>query len=419
MDGKPCSSTDARGSEPTVEVGWPAHGPSSHQASGPARCVSLVEGTNTEMSAEIQAVLRGRLRVAALLLCAGFAIFLIRSLVFRSVDSGWPSAVSRVQGTGVLAVHIVVTAVLALCGMSLCRRCTIATSLLRAKELLIFGLPAAFFLYLQYLDMTTCAARGFLPNPAAGWLVLIFTYALFIPNNWPRAAVVIGTLAAAPVVMSLLLVLLDEACSQVADAGSFVSSVTLLMAVSAIAAVMGVDSIGGLRSQAFEARQLGQYHLRQLIGSGGMGEVHLAEHRLLKRPCAIKLIRPDKAGDPRVLARFEREVRTIARLSHWNSVDVFDYGRAADGTFYYVMEYLPGMNLNEMVHRYGPLPPERVIHFLVQTCDALEERTGWDSSIATSSRPICSQLTAVAVTTWLSCWILGWPNPCRPARLPI
>jgi hypothetical protein len=76
-----------------------------------------------------------------------------------------------------------------------------------------------------------------------------------------------------------------------------------------------------------------------------MGDVYLAEHLLMKRPCAIKVIRPEKAGDPKVLARFEREVQATAKLSHWNSVDIFDYGRADDGTFYYVMEYLPGMNL--------------------------------------------------------------------------
>jgi serine/threonine-protein kinase len=88
------------------------------------------------------------------------------------------------------------------------------------------------------------------------------------------------------------------------------------------------------------------------------------------------LIRPEKAGDPRVLARFEREVRSSARLSHWNSIDIFDYGHASDGTFYYVMEYLPGMNLSEVVERFGPLPAERVIYFLLQTCDALREAHG-------------------------------------------
>jgi serine/threonine-protein kinase len=104
-----------------------------------------------------------------------------------------------------------------------------------------------------------------------------------------------------------------------------------------------------------------------------MGEVYLAEHVLLKRPCAIKLIRPEKAGDARSLARFEREVKATAKLTHWNTVEIFDYGRADDGTFYYVMEYLPGLNLSQLVEMHGPLPAERVIHLIMQTCEALGE----------------------------------------------
>jgi serine/threonine-protein kinase len=91
-----------------------------------------------------------------------------------------------------------------------------------------------------------------------------------------------------------------------------------------------------------------------------MGEVYLAEHTLLKRPCAIKLIRPGKAADPLAVARFEREVRATATLTHWNTVAIFDYGSTDDGTFYYVMEYLP-------------LSYERAIHLLLQTCEALRE----------------------------------------------
>jgi serine/threonine-protein kinase len=93
----------------------------------------------------------------------------------------------------------------------------------------------------------------------------------------------------------------------------------------------------------------------------------------MKRPCALKVIRPGKADDPKVLARFEREVRATAALSHWNTVEIYDYGRTEDGTFYYVMEYLPGLSLAELVERFGPLPAGRVIYLLRQTCEALHE----------------------------------------------
>jgi len=107
-----------------------------------------------------------------------------------------------------------------------------------------------------------------------------------------------------------------------------------------------------------------------------MGEVYLAEHRLLERPCAIKLIKPDRAGNPQVLARFEREIRMTARLSHWNTVEIFDCGRTEDGTLYYVMEYLPGLSLEDLLEQYGPQPPERVVHVLRQICHALREAHG-------------------------------------------
>jgi len=125
--------------------------------------------------------------------------------------------------------------------------------------------------------------------------------------------------------------------------------------------------------RARDARQFNQYRLRDEIGAGGMGEVYLAEHRLLKRPCALKVIRPDRAGDPRSLARFEHEVRATALLSDPNTVDVYDYGRTADGTCFYVMEYLYGLTLEELVGRHGPMPPGRVIYLLRQACEALAE----------------------------------------------
>jgi serine/threonine-protein kinase len=120
-------------------------------------------------------------------------------------------------------------------------------------------------------------------------------------------------------------------------------------------------------------RAIGPYRLLSPLGAGGMGEVYLAEHRTLKRLCAIKLIRPELADDAQILARFEREVRATAQLTNWNTVAVFDSGRTDDGTVYYVMEYLTGLSLDDMLQAHGPQPAERVVHLLRQACRSLSE----------------------------------------------
>ncbi len=147
----------------------------------------------------------------------------------------------------------------------------------------------------------------------------------------------------------------------------------MTLAIGAVLAVFGTQFAGSVTAQISQAHYLGPYQLRERIGSGGMGEVYLAEHQLLKRPAPSSWSGQGSSSDPRVLARFEREVRATAQLSHWNTVEIFDYGRTADGTFYYVMEFLPGLSLAELVERFGPLPPERMVHLLRQACQALRE----------------------------------------------
>lgn len=133
----------------------------------------------------------------------------------------------------------------------------------------------------------------------------------------------------------------------------------------------------GNRVQSKVARrklgEMGQYVLKQKIGRGGMGEIYLAEHRLLKRTCAIKLIRPEMAEKAAVISRFEREVQTTAKLRHHNTVEIYDFGHLEDGTFFYVMEHLDGLNLQELVDRHGAPPVARVVYILRQICGALGE----------------------------------------------
>ena len=119
--------------------------------------------------------------------------------------------------------------------------------------------------------------------------------------------------------------------------------------------------------------RLGPYILKEKLGQGGMGEVYLAEHALMKRHCAVKLIHPDRARDRDMCASFLREAKATAQLTHWNTVEVYDYGMSDDGRFYYVMEYLQGVNLWQYVDQFGPMNAGRVVYILKQLCDALYE----------------------------------------------
>jgi tRNA A-37 threonylcarbamoyl transferase component Bud32 len=323
-----------------------------------------VFGSGPHLTKETQELLKGRLRAAAIILLIGFGIFLVHHVFgVLTTQPLYPL---------LLGSHIFVVLVLGVMALPLCRSCTVTLKKLRVSELIIFGFPAAFFLMLQYRVTLVSVAREHMPAPMPFWLLLIFTYAMFIPNTWRRAAVVIGAIALAPDLLALGMMYLEPTVGAVMTGMDMIQYV-LTMLVAAIAAVFGTHLIHRLRHEAFEAKLVGQYRLITPLGSGGMGEVFLAEHQMLKRPCAVKLIRAEQAGDPQVLARFEREVQMTARLSHWNTIEIYDYGRTDDGTLYYVMEFLPGMSLAELLDRFGPMPAERVIYLVRQICQGLRE----------------------------------------------
>lgn len=332
-----------------------------------SRCqnVALVEGTGPQLSGETADLLRIRLRGAALVLVFGFTAFFIYRLF---VNSAWGDS------TPLMAARLLVTAALAACAARLCRRCSIPLKHLRIYELLIFGLPLIYLALLQRSIMQHFTEGNRLPSVPSTWFTILYVYAMLIPNTWRRAAVVLGIMASTPVLVTAYLAFESSHCgTMICGSPAYLAEMCMLMGLAYGTSLYGSCMINHLRREAFEARRLGQYKLCRLIGAGGMGEVYLAEHQMMKRPCAIKVIRPGKAADPQALARFEREVRATAKLSHWNTVEIFDYGRTADGTFYYVMEYLPGLSLAELVDRHGSLAPARVIHLLIQTCDALAE----------------------------------------------
>lgn len=120
------------------------------------------------------------------------------------------------------------------------------------------------------------------------------------------------------------------------------------------------------------AARLGHFNLLQKIGEGGMGVVYRARHALMRRDTAVKLLLPDRANSVAV-QRFEREVCLTCQLTHPNTIQVYDYGRTPDGIFYYAMELLTGLNLHDLVSRFGPQPEGRVIPILTQVCESLAE----------------------------------------------
>jgi eukaryotic-like serine/threonine-protein kinase len=132
--------------------------------------------------------------------------------------------------------------------------------------------------------------------------------------------------------------------------------------------------VSELSEQAGRARELGSYRLVGLLGHGGMGEVWRAEHRMLARDAAIKLVRGGTDASGReMMARFEREAKATAALRSPHTIQLYDFGRSDDGAFYYVMELLEGFTLEEVVRRFGPLPSGRVVHLLRQVCHSLAE----------------------------------------------
>ena len=145
--------------------------------------------------------------------------------------------------------------------------------------------------------------------------------------------------------------------------------------LAVVASNIAARVIHGLQQRVRDANEIGQYLLEERIGEGGMGVVYLARHALLRRPTAIKLLPPQRAGEHAV-RRFEQEVRLTSALTHPNTIAIFDFGRTPDGVFYYAMEYLDGITLEDLVCHAGPQPPARVAQILKQICGSLAEAHG-------------------------------------------
>ena len=320
-------------------------------------------------------------------------------VLMLAIATVWRRAVLPTHDPDFLPIDVAIIFALAAMIALLSSRWPISLARLKVLELAMVGVMASRLALVQYRLMLTYSLRDdrmmaqlTMKNVVFLTSILILTYALYVPKSWRRAALVVGPLALSPfAILGVLIWQFPDAMAWLWEGWKFSDTPrfhlmgfdAMMLIMLAVGATFGARAMSRLRRQVVEARQLGQYRLRRLLGAGGMGEVYLAEHQLLKRRCAVKLIRSDAATDPCAQERFEREVRLTATLSHPNTVDIYDYGRAEDGTYYYVMEYLPGLSLAELVERYGPLPPERAVYLLRQVCSAAREALRLTSSIAT------------------------------------
>ena len=233
----------------------------------------------------------------------------------------------------------------------------------------VFQVVQGFFVSVYYH-----AAPIALKDAARGWsplVIWIIIFPLLIPNT--RKRVVLATLATVamdPVGLGIHV----AAGAPAPSLGAFARSFLPLLLSAALAIILS-RIVHALNVEIKRAKELGSYHLVRPLGHGGMGEVWRAQHRMLARPAAIKLIRPDASGgiSHDTLVRFEREAQATAALTSPHTVQVYDFGITDEGTFYYVMELLTGLDADTLVRRHGPVPAERAVHLLLQVCGSLEE----------------------------------------------
>ena len=244
---------------------------------------------------------------------------------------------------------------------------------------LVFEIVSSYGIaFAEYLDPQRLNDHGWMGlSWVAVWTLL---YTVVIPTR-PRRALLatLVSVSAVPVVIGFMVATHRTTFSP--DPIQFFFWIIFPYLLTTTMAYVGARVVYALGTEVTEARELGSYRLVERLGAGGMGEVWRAQHRLLARPAAIKLIRGAGAGNvgasDEAVRRFEQEAQVTARLSSPHTVQLFDFGVSGDGRFYYVMELLNGLDLETLVRRHGPLPAERVTYLLRQVCHSLAEAASY------------------------------------------
>lgn len=337
------------------------------------RDVSFAAGTTT-LGEEYREHRRSRLTTAAVILLACFGVVFVTQIIAGALV-WWAQAIGLLVILGG-AVTLLMS------------QRTLGARQLGIIELAIVGAPAASIAGRHYALMVHLAEiedRARLLTSAAGVVVGFFTiiviYGLIIPNSWKRTAGVVALLVIWPLLEPFVLQRFEPRVLELAPElvePELVARHGVFLLVGAIVAVYGTHLLNSLRRAVQDAEQIGQYKLERKIGEGGMGEVWEARHALLARPAAIKLIKLDKQGasmesSQTSVARFEREATVTANLRCPHTVQVFDFGTTSDGSCYYAMEFLKGLDLDSLIEKHGLVPAERVVWIWIQVCRSLAE----------------------------------------------
>ncbi len=320
----------------------------------------------------LQEQLPGRLQVTALLYSLGYFLsdfapsFLTGDFAepFETLDDWAPGVVSILIG-------------LVVASLAASRRVSWLVKMhagLAFQVLASYGIALAMYNGAEEFAETPIVFFGLSPSWVGIWML---SYSIVVPAPPWRALLALLASASAPAVVLATSLKSAGLLNLFTPVTFFFSHIFPYLIVTMIAYVSS-RIMFTLGADVSRARELGSYRLIERLGQGGMGEVWRASHQLLAREAAIKFIRPGSLGvsveaSTTMVRRFELEAQATASLTSAHTIDLYDFGVSDDGTFYYIMELLEGLDCDRLVGQFGALPPARVVHLLVQVCESLEE----------------------------------------------
>lgn len=232
----------------------------------------------------------------------------------------------------------------------------------------------AYCFIVSYIELNRPAEPGVPYTGLSFVAIVIVLFPMFVPVTLKKT--LLASLLAASMGPLALLVYRTVHGSPWPEAAAYTSYIANYVVIWVVLRTSKQLQI--MNREVERAKRMGSYELKELLGKGGMGEVWKADHQLLRRPAAVKLIRPEALGGREgegatTVRRFEREAQATANLHSSHTIQLYDFGRTAQGTFFYVMELLDGIDMKSLVERFGPQSPERVCRMTEQACDSLED----------------------------------------------